>query len=1121
MVFKLTHGHSERIRQCVASTCPGAEDRLAPRSTRTVHAVSHRWRVALLLGVWWCVLGLTRAFNLDIDSPVQYQGPPGSYFGYSVVLHENFQGKWVLAGAPTDSSSYQPTLTRPGALYRCGVFPQPQTCRQIMIDNQGNEKSVTGTRPRFFDAKDNQWLGVSLARQNTGRSGRVVTCAHRWANAYFAESHQVIMPNGACFTLANDFEVLNKSIPCIHEVQIKSDANGRGVAWHGWCQAGFSVDYTEDGQTLLVGAVGSLAWRGSVVSIDSLNTMKMSDVTTWYPTGEEDESYIGYSVSSGHFISRITTQGVTGAPRAYQRGRVYIYDLTDFTLLTQLNGESMGTYFGAAVKGVDLNHDGLTDLLVGAPLFSDVEDEGRVYIYINDGNGIMRKLPEMLTGSNTVNARFGSVIVDAGDLNMDRYNDIAVGAPYEDGLAGAVYIYHGSMTGLKTTPAQRISGKSFSVPLVSFGSSISGGMDMDGNGYPDLVVGAHQSNKALLFLSKPVIRMLASIVVHSTPIDLNRTECLHQGKLVPCVRVEACFIYNGEALPQSIAINYTLEVDYFKAQTGLPGRLTLVENGIRRGGRIERTASLNVGILSCQEYEAHIYPNMKDFLSPLPFRMNFDIRTTENSVGPPLTSCTGFCPVLDMYSPNTIVEQVGFIYNCGEDSICETDLQLKGRIDLARGTPYIAYGNEENLYIHIDLTNHGEEAHLTQVIVTHPMDITFVRVESDQRSGGVVVCRPEKGLNRTSTVLCDVDNPMKAFRKRSFMVKLFIPSLTLEIQTVEIEVHAKTSSSEANSTLADNTLVMNLPVKIEGDVTISGVTHPEQVVFGETKSKKKVDGGSTSYEAGTDGIPLIPVRENLTSEADRQESIGPKFRHVYDARNLGPSTIPFLTTVNISLPWKTLDGDWLLYFTHIELQGTGRCEYNHILQHQHKELPEYRANTTSQENSAPAFYTSGESATYNCNNALCATIYCIIDNLRMGEGAVVQIQARFFEKTLADLGYSTIRLQGRAMVKVENHGNVHVQPRNGRPDSIVVETVAYTESSITSKTVPTWVIAVSTVAGIFFLIVVVLLLWKCGFFRRPMREEMQKLISDNDETESLNHEVDGGNYKEPFADDED
>ena len=45
----------------------------------------------------------------------------------------------------------------------------------------------------------------------------------------------------------------------------------------------------------------------------------------------------------------------------------------------------MNTYFGAAVLGIDLNLDGLTDLLVGAPLYSVHEDEGRVYIYINEG----------------------------------------------------------------------------------------------------------------------------------------------------------------------------------------------------------------------------------------------------------------------------------------------------------------------------------------------------------------------------------------------------------------------------------------------------------------------------------------------------------------------------------------------------------------------------------------------------------------------------------------------------------------------------------------------------------------------------------------------------------------
>ena len=45
----------------------------------------------------------------------------------------------------------------------------------------------------------------------------------------------------------------------------------------------------------------------------------------------------------------------------------------------------MNTYFGAAVLAVDLNHDGLSDLLVGAPLYSQIQDEGRVYIFMNQG----------------------------------------------------------------------------------------------------------------------------------------------------------------------------------------------------------------------------------------------------------------------------------------------------------------------------------------------------------------------------------------------------------------------------------------------------------------------------------------------------------------------------------------------------------------------------------------------------------------------------------------------------------------------------------------------------------------------------------------------------------------
>ncbi|XP_022084385.1 integrin alpha-9-like isoform X2 [Acanthaster planci] len=1105
--------------QCVDGGALGAEGRVAPSFLRTVHACVC-WRLAVSLGLWHCLLlGVVQPFNLDTSAPVSYEGPTDSYFGYSVLLHENSAGKSVLAGAPTANSVYQRLLRRPGALYQCGLSSQRIgiRCQQVKLDDKGNERSVPGSRPRFLDAKDNQWLGVSLTRQNIGTTGRVTVCGHRWSNDYYADA---ILPNGVCYSINAmfDFTSVVKARPCLNEIQIKSDANGRGIAWHGWCQAGFSAEYTADGETLMVGAVGSLAWRGSVVSIDNTNAMRMSDVTTWYPTGEEDESYIGYAVTSGNFVSKSTTQGAAGAPRAYQKGKVYIYDLQDFTLLSQVVGEMMGTYFGAAVRGMDLNNDGLTDLLVGAPLYSVTQDEGRVYIYINDGNAIMRKLPDLLSGSNAANARFGSAIADCGDLNRDGFNDVVVGAPFEDDTSGAVYIYHGGEMGLKTTYAQRLSGHSFIPHLKSFGSAISGGVDMDGNSYPDLVIGAHQSNKAVLYLSRPVIKMEASVVVQGTPIDLNRTACLFQGRPVPCVWVQPCFMYSGVGLPKNVAINFTLEADGLKRQTGLPGRVTFVENGIRRGSTISHNLELRPNLPTCLPREAHIDVNMKDYLSSLPFRLTFDIRTAENSDGPPITQCSGLCPILDMYSPSKIVEQVGFIFNCGEDSICETDLRLQAALHPARGTSYISYGNEENLFVDITLTNHGEEAHLAQVIITHPEDITFVRVESNRRKETIVLCGPEKGENMTAMVVCDVDNPMKAFSKSSFRVKLFIPSLTYETTNVQITVEARTTSTEANSTLHDNKKEMSLPVKVEGDVTISGVTHPAEVIFGEKKRKNPISAERTGAVDGI-AVNLVANSTGLIQNGTDEASIGPKFKHIYDARNLGPSTIPYLTTVNITLPWKTKEGDWLLYFTHIELEGTGRCEYQHILQQQHQQLETYRSSEVTSKGSPLSFFSSGEWIV-NCQTAQCATIFCVTDNLRMGEGAVIKIQARFYEKTLIESGYDTIKLRSVATVKVEHHNNVHVQPVNGRPDSIVVQTVAYTESSVTTK-VPNWILAVSIVAGIVLLLGVILVLWKCGFFRRKQREEMQKLINDKDETESLYHDGDANHLKDPFQDDED
>ena len=85
-----------------------------------------------------------------------------------------------------------------------------------------------------------------------------------------------------------------------------------------------------------------------------------------------------------------------------------------------------------------------------------------------------------------------------------------IGAPY-DGDGGAIYIYMGSSEGILGKPAQVIRASDVGSNLRTFGWSLSAGMDLDRNAYPDLLIGAYESANAVYLKSAPVVHLNSKV----------------------------------------------------------------------------------------------------------------------------------------------------------------------------------------------------------------------------------------------------------------------------------------------------------------------------------------------------------------------------------------------------------------------------------------------------------------------------------------------------------------------------------------------------------------------------------------------------------------------------------
>ncbi|XP_042687025.1 integrin alpha-7 [Centrocercus urophasianus] len=1046
---------------------------------------------------WLCLqLMGTAAFNLDAANTLLKDGTRGSLFGFSVALHRQLSpepASWLLVGAPQAPALPSQAANRTGGLFACPLTPEPSDCWRVPID-----EGVDLQR----ESKENQWLGVSVKSQGAG--GKIVTCAHRYEARNRVqqplETRDVI---GRCFVLSQDLRVHDE----LDGGEWKfCEGRPQGHDRFGFCQQGLAAAFSPDQHYVLFGAPGTYNWKGNMrvelLNQSSLDLLRYDD-GPYEAGGEKDQdpslipvpanSYFGFSVDSGAGLTRRRELSfVSGAPRANHTGAVVILRRDSAHRLVPeavLTGEQLTSAFGYALAVLDLNSDGWMDLVVGAPHFFERKAEigGAAYVYINPAGHWDAATPLRLTGTH--GSMFGIALGTAGDLNLDGFEDLAVGAPFDG--AGKVYIYHGSKLGIVVKPAQVLDGEG--VGVTTFGYALSGGVDVDGNLYPDLLVGS-LSDTVVLYRARPVVYISRNVSLLPANIDLEQSNCQHQEGI--CVDVQACFSYTATPasyspppgpFPLPPVLEYVLDADTERRRLGHPPRVTFLG---RRPSDPEHQFSHTVELpqqhaRTCTTATFQLQDSIRDKLRPIAVTLAYGIqgagtpRRSRSATLPPVP------PVLSPQQPSSHRTEVHFLkQGCGDDKICQSNLQLRfqfctrlGDADFLPlpkgedGTAIFAMSDQKDVALEIHVTNmpsdptepqrDGDDAHEAVLTARFPQELPYSAVRPyDGRTAPdkPVVCLANQN---GSQVECELGNPMKRGAQVRFY--LILSTLGITLQTTDLAVELALSTISEQPTLEP--VVARARVVIELPLSVTGVAVPPRLFFGGT------------------------VRGE--SAVRRESQVGSAVLFEVTVSNRGPSLKTLGSAfLNLLWPHELSNGKWLLYPLQLELLAAPGLQTVCSPAANPLRLalePPGEAEVTEEPAVeswwVPAPAERRRNVTLDCaqGTARCMAFRCPLYSFE--RAAVLTARGRLWNSTFLEeyLAVTSVELIVRASVSVTSS----IKNLVLKDASTQIPVTIYLDPGVAvAGGVPWWVILLAVLAGILVLALLIFILWKLGFFRR-------------------------------------
>ena len=265
------------------------------------------------------------------------------------------------------------------------------------------------------------------------------------------------------------------------------DALGYSVAGAG--------DVNRDGYPDLI-AGANTADPGGLSSAGQATVFSGKDGSVLYTfNGLAAGDYFGHSVAAAGDVNKdgyadLIVGANTADPGGLSSaGQATVFSGKDGSVLHTFNGLAAGDYFGASVASAgDVNMDGYADLIVGAYMADPggLSSAGQATVFSGKDGSVIHTFNGLAASDS-----FGYRVAGAGDVNRDGYADLIMGAygadPGGRSSAGQATVFSGKDGSVLHT----FNGLAASDWL---GISVAGAGDVDKDGYPDLIVGARQAD---------------------------------------------------------------------------------------------------------------------------------------------------------------------------------------------------------------------------------------------------------------------------------------------------------------------------------------------------------------------------------------------------------------------------------------------------------------------------------------------------------------------------------------------------------------------------------------------------------------------------------------------------